>query len=107
MLGIALRVLCLVEFTVRKALQEQGAKPDRIYAGNPRRATAKPTTEMMLLAFRGPSLNVVNFDGTERCCMTPLNAVQTRILGLIGFPPAIYQGIEMQSSKLVAKMGEP
>jgi hypothetical protein len=36
-----------------------------------------------------------------------LNAVQTRILGLIGFPLAIYQGIEMQSGKPVIKMGEP
>jgi len=100
-------VLCLVEFTVRKALQGQGAKLDRIYAGNPKRATAKPTTEMMLIAFRGLSLNVVNFNGPDRCCMTPLNAVQTRILGLIGFPPAIYQGIEMQFGKLVIKMSEP
>ena len=97
LLGIALRVLCLVEFTARKALQEQGAKLDHIYAGNPKRATAKPTTEMMLLAFRGLSLNVVNFNGADRRCMTPLNAVQTRILGLIGFPTAIYQGIEIQS----------
>jgi hypothetical protein len=39
--------------------------------------------------------------------MTALNAVQTRILGLIGFTPAIYQGIEMQSGKLAVKMGEP
>ena len=107
LLGIALRVLCLVEFAVRKALQEQGAKLDHIYAGNPKRATAKPTTEMMLIAFRGLSLNVVNFNGSDRCCMTPLNAVQTRILGLIGFPSAIYQGIEMQSGKLFVKMGEP
>jgi transposase len=107
LLGIALRVLCLVEFAVRKALQEEGAKLDGIYAGNPKRATARPTTEMMLIAFRGLSLNVVNFNGADWCCVTPLNAVQTRILGLIGFPPAIYQGIEMQSGKPAVKMGEP
>ena len=35
LLSIGLRVLCLVEFTVRKALQEQGEKLDGIYAGNP------------------------------------------------------------------------
>jgi len=107
LLGIALRVLCLVEFAVRKALQEEGAKLDGIYAGNPKRATARPTTEMMLVAFRGLYLNVVSSDGTDRCCMTPLNAVQTRILGLIGFPPTIYQGLEIQSGKLGVKMGEP
>ena len=107
LLSIALRVLCLVEFAVRKALQEEGAKLDGIYAGNPRRATAKPTTEMMLGAFRGLNLVVVNVNEADRFRMTALNAVQTRILGLIGFPPTIYQGIEMQSGKLVVKMGEP
>ena len=107
LLGIALRVLCLVEFAVRKALQEEGAKLDGIYAGNPKRATAKPTTEMMLIAFRGLNLIVINVNEVDRYCMTALNAVQTRILGLIGFTPAIYQGIEMQSGKLAVKMGEP
>jgi len=107
LLSIALRVLCLVEFAVRKALQEEGAKLDGIYAGNPKRATAKPTTEMMLNAFRGLNLVVIKINGVDRCCMTALNAVQTRILGLIGFPPTIYQGIEMQSGKPAHKMGEP
>ncbi len=107
LLGIALRVLCLVEFAARKALQEEGTKLDGIYAGNPKRATARPTTEMMLIAFRGLNLTVINVNEVDRCCMTALNAVQTRILGLIGFPPTIYQGIEMQSGKPAHKMGEP
>jgi transposase len=107
LLGIALRVLCLVEFAVRKALQEEGSKLDGIYAGNPKRATARPTTEMMLNAFRGLNLIVIRINEVDRCCMTALNAVQTRILGLIGFPPTLYQGIEIQSGKLVVKMGEP
>jgi transposase len=55
LLSIGLRVLCLVEFTVRKALQEQGEKLDGFYAGNPKRVTARPTTEMMLRAFVGIS----------------------------------------------------
>ena len=107
LLSIALRVLCLVEFAVRKALQEEGAKLDGIYAGNPKRATARPTTEMMLIAFRGLNLIVINVNEVDRYCMTALNAVQMRILGLIGFPPAIYQGIEMQSGKPATKMGKP
>jgi transposase len=107
LLSIALRVLCLVEFTARKALQEQDAKLDNIYAGNPKRTTAKPTSEMMLRAFRGLSLIVVNFNGTDWCCMNPLNAVQTRILALLGFSSTLYQGIEGQSGELAVKMGEP
>ena len=65
LLSIALRVLCLTEFTVRKALQEQDAKLDNIYAGNPKRATAKPTTEMMLRAFCGLNLIIINLNGTD------------------------------------------
>jgi len=90
LLSIALRVLCLVEFTARKALQEQDAKLDNIYAGNPKRATAKPTAEKMLQSFRGISLNLINFNGIDGCCMTPLNAVQTRILALLGFSSTLY-----------------
>ncbi len=100
LLSIALRVLCLTEFTVRKALQEQEAKLDNIYAGNPKRATAKPTTEMMLRAFCGLNLIRINMNGTECCCMTQLNAVQRRILALLGFPPSLYQAIAGQSDEL-------
>lgn len=106
-LSLALRVLCLVEFTVRQALREQGAKLDKLYAGNPKRATATPTTEMMLRVFRGIYLTVVNFNGADRCCVTPLNAAQTHILTLLGFPPTIYQRLEELSGKLSGKMGEP
>ena len=100
LLSIALRVLCLTEFTVRQALQEQDAKLGNIYAGNPKRATAKPTTEMMLRAFCGLNLIVVNVNGMDCCCMTPLNAVQARILALLGFPSILYQGIGGQSGEL-------
>ena len=100
LLSIALRVLCLTEFTVRKALQEQDAKLDHIYAGNPKRATAKPTTEMMLRAFCGLNRIVINVNGTNCCYMTQLNGVQVRILELLGFPPSLYQGIAGQSEEL-------
>jgi hypothetical protein len=36
---------------------------------------------------------VVNVNGTDCCWLTPLNAVQARILALLGFPSALYQGI--------------
>jgi len=39
--------------------------------------------------------------------LTPLNAVQTRILALLGFPPNLYQGIEVLSGELAVKMSEP
>ena len=107
LLSIGLRVLCLVEFTVRKALQEQGEKLDGIYDGNPKRMTVRPTTEMMLRAFVGISLITVNFGGTDWHFVPPLNDVQSRILALLGFSAAIYQALGRQSGEVGAKMGEP
>jgi transposase len=107
LLCIGLRVLCLVEFTVREALRERAETLDGIYAGNPKRATARPTTEIMLRAFVGISMIVVSLGGTDWHSVTPLNAVQSRILGLLGFPAAIYQGLGMQSGEVAFKMSEP
>ena len=97
LLSIGLRVLCLVEFTVREALREKAEKLDGIYKGNPKRATARPTTEMMLMAFVGISMVVVNICGTDLRRVTPLNTVQSRILSLLGVPATIYQGLSEQS----------
>jgi transposase len=107
LLSIGLRVLCLVEFTVRTALQQQGEKLDGIYAGNPKRATVRPTTEMMLRAFAGIHLVTVGFAGTNWHSVSPLGAVQSRILALLGFPAAIYQALASQSEEVASKMGEP
>ena len=107
LLSIGLRVLCLVEFTVRKALQEKGEKLDGIYAGNPKRATIRPTTEMMLRAFVGIHLVTVNFGGASRHNVLPLNTVQSRILALLGFPAVVYQALGGQSWEGGGKMGEP
>jgi transposase len=106
LLTIGLRVLCLVEFEVRRTLQEQNEKLVGIHAGNPKRATTRPTTEMMLKAFLGITLSMVAIDGVEHGFMTPLNAVQQNILRLVGFPADIYQTVQLQSVEVSTKMGE-
>ncbi|MDO9169470.1 MAG: hypothetical protein Q7U18_10370 [Methylobacter sp.] len=80
---------------------------DHIYAGNAKRATAKPTTEMILRAFCGLNLIVININETDCCYITQLNAVQRRILALLGFPPSLYQGIVGKSNELAVGMDEP
>ncbi len=52
LLAIGLRVLTLLEFVVRRNLAAEGVKLAGLYAGNPKRATAQPTTERPLEAFR-------------------------------------------------------
>jgi transposase len=63
LLSIALRVLILRQFVVRKNLQQEGATLQGIYPGQPGRHTTLPTTEMMLGAFRGITLSRVTING--------------------------------------------
>ncbi len=93
LLSIGLRVLCLVEFSVREKLREHEETLSGIYAGNPKRSTARPTTEMILKAFRGIDLTVISFNGDKQYCMASLTPVQVRILALLGFPLILYNGL--------------
>lgn len=109
---IALRVLCLVEFSVRRELQAKGEKLAGIYPGNPKRATERPTTEMMLRVFEGVTLTRIEQGGQVQVHLTPLTPVQERILQLLRMSPEIYLRLaqhasKLQSSKLLLKMSEP
>jgi transposase len=104
---IALRVLCLLEFSVRRQLQAEGKQLAGIYPGNPKRATARPTSEMMLRAFEGLTLTVLVQAGAGRAHLTPLSPVQHRILQLLGLSPEIYMRLARHSSKPRFKMSEP
>ncbi|MCA1838534.1 MAG: hypothetical protein LC674_07275 [Actinobacteria bacterium] len=117
-LVIALRVLCLVEFSVRRQLQAEGGsssssssssgKLSGIYPGNPKRATGRPTTEMMLRAFEGLMLIVIEEGGeAQRAHLTPLSAVQQRILELLGLSAEIYLRLAQHFSKPLLKISEP
>jgi transposase len=86
LLSIALRVLVLMQFVVRRNLQRAGATLTGISPGQPGRQTAQPTTERMLAAFRGVTLSRIKSDGKLHEHLTPLNAVQKRILTLMEVP---------------------
>jgi len=83
LLSIGLRILCLLEFTVREALQQRQEKLSGIYKGNHKRSTARPTAEMMLKVFRGISLVSMNINGVKYIENTPLTPVQARILTVV------------------------
>ena len=99
--------MCLTEFTVREALREKAEKLSGLYAGNPKRATAKPTTEMMLRTFVGIALIGATIGGMDVHSVTPLNPVQSRILDLLGFSPTLYQGLGARSEDVAFQMSEP
>src|SRR5205085_3985715 len=59
LLSIGLRVLTLLEFSVRQHLADSQATVAGLYAGNPKRATNRPTAEALLGAFKGLHLSLV------------------------------------------------
>lgn len=90
LLSIALRVLCVLEYRVRRQLAKQGTQLSGLYAGNARRATARPTAERLLEAFKDITLTILDDGHSIRRYLTPLSDLQTRILALLDFLPAIY-----------------
>ena len=93
LLSIALRVLVLLQFVVRRHLQQAGATLTGIYPGQPGRQTAQPTTAQLLQAFRGVTLSRIKIDGKLTYYLTPLNAMQKRILALMEVPLESYDGL--------------
>ena len=99
LLSIALRVLMLLEFVVRRHLAQQGASLAGLYAGNPKRATTQPTTERLLEAFQGIFLTILVEPHQTRRHLTALSALQQRVLALLEFSPTLYSNLCEDSSE--------
>ncbi len=106
LLLIGLRVLTLLEFVARRNLSQRREKLAGIYPGNPKRATAQPTAEMMMRAFEGLTLTFIRQRRKESVYITPLSSVQERILELIGLSPDIYLQLSQHFSEPTFKMSE-
>ena len=97
LLTLALRVLCLVEFAARRSLAAAGVSLAGLYAGQPRRATARPTSELLLRTFQG--VNLVTLPGGSGAPrqVTPLSGLQQRILALLELPADTYSRLCLDS----------
>jgi transposase len=89
-LVIALRALTLLEFVARRSLEQQPEPLQGLYAGNPKRATSRPTAERLLKAFDEITLYRLSDENATWYEVTPLSALQRRILGLVGVPESVY-----------------
>jgi len=90
LLSLALRVLTSTEYIVRRRLVETGEKLSGLYAGNPKRATDRPTTEALRRAFKDIFLSVVTLGEQTYLHLTPLSELQLKILALLDLPAEIY-----------------
>ena len=99
LLSVGLRVLTLLEFVVRQRLVAERTVLAGLYAGNPTRTTARPTTERLLERFEGLTLTIIREGRRQRSHLTPLSRVQRRILALLNFPVDIYTRLCLDSRK--------
>jgi len=90
LLSIGLRVLTLMEFTVREKLAQEKRALAGLYPGNPQRTTTRPTTERLLKAFDNITLTIIEQQHQKISYITPLSPLQLRILSLLDFSSDIY-----------------
>ncbi len=90
LLSLGLRILCLLEFSVRTHLAADQQVLPGLYAGNPKRATRQPTAELLLKAFRGITLTIMEINQANQRFLSPLSKLQLRILQLLGTADDIY-----------------
>ena len=96
-LTVGLRVLTVLEGVVRRRLDELGDQLTGLYAGNPKRATARPTAESLLRVFKGVALSFIAVGGQTYHHVTPLSEVQHKILRLLDYPVTIYTELAVNS----------
>ncbi len=103
LLSLALRVLTLIEFVVRKQLAEEGDALQGVYAGNRKRKTKTPRTETLLGVFKGIILTIIHDGEKEWVHLNPLKPTQKRILQLLGMTEDVYTSLVPEFAKVVLK----
>jgi transposase len=99
LLAIGLRVLTLLEFVVRRRLAAAQTGLAGLYAGNPKRTTARPTAERLLEHFQELTLTIIREGRRRQYHLTALSRVQQRILALLDLPVDIYKRLCVDSHK--------
>jgi transposase len=94
LLTIGARLFALGDYQARQALAEEKTELTGIYRGNPKRGTARPTTERMLKAFENINLLIIPSETKTGYYLTQLSAVQEHILTLLGLPNSLYTDLQ-------------
>jgi len=100
LLSLALRILTLMEFVVRRTLQDQPEPLSGLYPGNPKQSTLRPTTERLLAAFKEVTLTLIHLSGQRISHLTPLTPLQQRVLSLLGLSAALYVDLAERAPNL-------
>jgi len=90
LLTLAARVLAVVEYQARRSLAQDDRTLLGLYPGQPTRATAQPSTERLLRAFKTVSLTLVQKGTQIFYLLPPLSELQRSILHDLACPSNLY-----------------
>jgi transposase len=90
LLFLALRVVVLLEFRVRRQLAQREEKIAGLNPASKTQATDLPTTERLLEAFGNITFSIIQQDDATYYHVTPLTPTQEHILSLLNLPNDIY-----------------
>jgi transposase len=93
LLSLAVRLLTLIEFVVRRALQQNQQALVGLHPENPRKASTSPTTERLLRAFSEITLTTIELSDRRIYHLTPLTPLQLQILSLLGLSADVYYSL--------------
>ena len=98
LLSLAVRLLTLIEFVVRRALKQTQTSLVGLHPENPKKATTTPTTERLLQAFANITLTLIHLPAHVLPHLTPLTPLQLQILALLDLSPDIYYSLTENST---------
>ncbi|MEH2162823.1 MAG: hypothetical protein V7K38_17795 [Nostoc sp.] len=90
-------MLTILEFQVRRNLEQNKEKLAGLYVGNPKREAARPTAEILLAVFKEITLLLIEVKNEVYAHLTALSPLQQRLLILLGFSTTIYTQLGGQS----------
>lgn len=106
LLFLALRVIVLIEFRVRRELAQRGETIAGLNPASKTQATNLPTTERLLEAFGNIAFSIVQQGTTTHYHVTPLTSTQEHILSLLHLPNDIYLRLAESQPKPLLNLRE-
>ena len=98
LLTLGVRVLTLIEFVVRRSLQQEQTAFTGLHPENRQKTTDRPTSERLLKAFEGITLTIIHMKDQIIRHLTPLSELQQEILRRLDLDEVLYQHLEIHKT---------
>lgn len=99
LLSLGVRVLSVIEYVVRRSLQQDKATLPNLHPENRQKETSIPTAKRLLSAFSNISLTIISTSiGEVFRYLTPLSKLQMEIMNRLGLDISLYLKLEIIKS---------